>query len=163
MINVNIQDGDINDIAIAATVEDTRVRVNDNDIVRIDISDNSSNSTLLIDENGQLIEVEVTTNTDTTELNIGELGQVVIVVDDSKKAPGLDDLNVTVNTAGGPAAGTNFFNLPAGWNGKRIRVFRNGIKFFNWVRTTAGIELTVPGDVWMGDPGFEETISIENY
>ncbi len=79
----------------------------------------------------------------------------------------IEDYNVTVDGVGGPVGGTNICYLPNEWIGKRVRVFRNGTKYFNWTRISNGIQLSMAGDIWMGTEqngaGYEETISIENY
>lgn len=83
----------------------------------------------------------------------------------------LDDLNVQVDiTVDGPVGGTNTWLLPVAWKDKRFRVFRNGDKFLNWIKTASDpkdiFELSVAGDVFMGtaiQPGFEEIFSFENY
>lgn len=59
-----------------------------------------------------------------------------------------------------PVAGVNVIYLPEVWVGKRIRVTRNGFKFYadKYTRTTDGIEL-------LGDDvcGAGEEFGFENY
>jgi len=78
----------------------------------------------------------------------------------------LDDLVLTVDGPGAndPIAGTNTLTLPASYVGRRIRIFRNGVIFHNYTRTSTGISLTASGDVWLNDgPNFIEKITIVNY
>lgn len=165
---ITIEEGATTEIGITETPEQVSVQVADADMVEIEIADNGNNTVLEINESGQLVEVGVSDTTEIVELLIDEASEVVIVIDETQRQPLLDDLTKQVDIdAGAPVGGTNVWTLPAEWTGKRIRVIRNGIKFYNWTRTSTGIELDTPGDVWLGTSangaGFEETVSIENY
>lgn len=82
----------------------------------------------------------------------------------------LDDLKAVVD-ADGPPGGVNTWLLPLAWKDKRFRMFRNGLKFFEWAIISGTpqdtLMLTTPGDMWMGTDengaGFEEKLSLENY
>lgn len=92
-----------------------------------------------------------------------ELENILKDIIDSKQsiAPLLDDATFTVNgpEAFDPVAGTNILTLPSYYINRKIRVSRNGFLFTKYNRTSTGITLTQPGDVWMPD----EEIVIQNY
>lgn len=82
---------------------------------------------------------------------------------------GLTDLELTVDGAGGPTAGTNTLTLPVAWEGKKIQVYVEGLLLLpsQYTRTATGIEL-LGGRLWRNDGEVEglptaERIVIHNY
>jgi hypothetical protein len=111
---------------------------------------------------GSAVQLLITEETNQTLLEINELSSVAFVIYEGPGQPSimLDDLEMNVGDTGMDLYGGSL-TLPAGWIGKRIRVFRNGIKMkaTAWSRTTNGFDLVVSGDVWTD----VEYTSIENY
>lgn len=172
MIEITIQEGSPVVLSAAETVETVAITVADSAEVNIDINESGNSTILTVNDAGQLIELTVNDTAETVNIDIDEAAEVVVVVDETQRivAPDkLDDLNVTVD-ADGPVGGTATWLLPVEWKGKRFRLFRAGLKFYNWNITVGSPQDTLNllgGSVWMGTdengPGFEEIVSIENY
>lgn len=82
----------------------------------------------------------------------------------------LTDLVTQVNAPGGPEGGTTSWALPVEWKGKRLRVIRNGSRFYGYTIISGTPQDTlqlVDGSVFMGEAesgaGLQETFSFENY
>jgi len=165
MIELTIQEGSPVEVSATETIEAVTVGVTDTAPVTMEIIDNDQTTTLVVNGDGELIDLSITETVQSVAINVDEPTEVVVVMDETQKiiAPEkLDDFTRTVDTADGPVSGESEWALPAEWEDARIRVFRNGSKFFAWNRTVTGIALTQSGDVWIGG-GFPETVSIENY
>jgi len=92
-----------------------------------------------------------------------ELEEVLtqLVLAKQRKDDLLSDFQVFADGAGqfDPATGANSITLPPAWAGKRIRVLRNGTKFYSYSRTASGIALTNPLDAVQPSENFD----FENY
>lgn len=75
--------------------------------------------------------------------------------------------NLTSIVGGGetwdPVAGSTVLTLPSNWEGRRIMIFRNGLYFTDYTRTSTGIVLTREGDVFSADGIEPEKIVTVNY